>query len=67
MEQLRARLNALHGATRGKLTLLPFIARALVLAVREFPQINARFDDEAGVVTRHAAVHLGIATQTEAG
>jgi len=35
--------------------------------VREFPQMNARFDDEAGVVTRHAAVHLGMATQTEAG
>ena len=39
----------------------------MVLAVREFPQINARFDDEAGVVTRHGAVHLGIATQTDAG
>jgi len=41
--------------------------RAVVLAVREFPQMNARFDDEAGVVTRFSAVHLGMATQTEAG
>lgn len=67
LEALRARLNALHGAARGRLTLLPLLARAIVLGCREFPQINARFDDEAGVVTRVAAVHLGIATQTDAG
>ena len=40
---------------------------ALTLAVRQFPQMNARFDDEAGVVTRHGAVHIGIATQTTSG
>jgi 2-oxoisovalerate dehydrogenase E2 component (dihydrolipoyl transacylase) len=67
LETLRGKLNQKHGATRGKLTLLPFIMRAVVLAVRDYPQMNARFDDEAGVVTRHAAVHLGMATQTEAG
>ena len=67
LEALRARLNAKWGAQRGHLTLLPLLVRAVVLAVREFPQINARFDDEAGVVTRHGAVHLGIATQTEGG
>lgn len=67
LEQLRQRLNALHGNTRGKLTLLPFLARAMVLALRDFPQINARYDDEAGVVTRYEAVHLGVATQTDGG
>jgi len=67
LEALRGKLNQKHGATRGKLTMLPFIMRAVVLAVRDFPQMNARFDDEAGIVTRHAAVHLGMATQTEAG
>ena len=67
LEALRARLNAKWGAGRGRLTLLPLLVRAVVLAVREFPQINARFDDEAGVVTRHGAVHIGIATQTGAG
>ncbi len=67
LEALRAQLNAKHGAERGRLTVLPFVLRALVLAVRGFPQINARYDDEAGVVTRHGAVHAGIATQTEAG
>ena len=67
LEALRAKLNQLHGATRGKLTVLPFLARAMVLALREFPQINARYDDEAGVVTRYAGVHLGVATQTEGG
>ena len=67
LEALRGKLNQKHGATRGKLTMLPFIMRAVVLAVRDFPQMNARFDDEAGVVTRFSAVHLGMATQTEAG
>lgn len=67
LEALRASLNAQWAAQRGHLTLLPLLLRAVVLAVREFPQINARFDDEAGVVTRHGAVHLGIATQTGAG
>jgi 2-oxoisovalerate dehydrogenase E2 component (dihydrolipoyl transacylase) len=67
LEALRAQMNAKFAASKGKLTLLPFIARAVVLAVRDFPQMNARFDDDAGVVTRSGAVHLGIATQTEPG
>ena len=67
LEALRQRLNQIHGSTRGKLTLLPFLARAMVLALRDFPQINARFDDDAGVVTRHEGVHLGIAAQTDGG
>jgi 2-oxoisovalerate dehydrogenase E2 component (dihydrolipoyl transacylase) len=67
LEALRTRLNTRFAAERGKLTLLPLIARAVVLAVRDFPQMNARFDDDAGVVTQFGAVHLGIATQTDAG
>lgn len=67
LEALRARLNEKFGASRGKLTVLPFIARAMVLALEEFPHLNARFDDDAGVVTRFQPVHLGIATQTDAG
>ena len=67
LEALRARMNAKWAAQRGRLTLLPFLMRAVVLAVREFPQINARYDDVGDVVTRYGAVHLGIATQTESG
>jgi 2-oxoisovalerate dehydrogenase E2 component (dihydrolipoyl transacylase) len=67
IEALRARLNAKWKDERAHLTLLPLLVRALVLAVREYPQLNARFDDEAGVVTRHGAVHVGIATQTAHG
>ena len=67
LETLRAKLNAKHGKERGRLTVLPFLVRAVVLAVREHPQINARYDDDAAVVTRYGAVHLGIATQTEGG
>jgi len=67
IEALRARLNEKWGTERGRLTLLTFLVRAIVLAVREFPMVNARFDDEAGVLTRHDAVHVGIATQTPAG
>jgi len=67
LEALRARLNARWDGERGRLTLLAFLVRAIALAVREFPQVNARFDDDAGVLTQHAAVHLGIATQTDGG
>jgi 2-oxoisovalerate dehydrogenase E2 component (dihydrolipoyl transacylase) len=67
LETTRAALNARHAATRGRLTLLPLLMRALVGAVGEFPQVNARFDDEAGVVTRYGAVHLGVATDTPHG
>ncbi|MDZ4324418.1 MAG: dihydrolipoamide acetyltransferase family protein [Pseudomonas sp.] len=67
VEELRAHLNDKHGATRGKLTLLPFLVRALVVALRDFPQINARYDDEAQVITRLGAVHVGIATQADIG
>lgn len=66
LEALRGQLNAQY-ASRGKLTMLPLLARAIVIALRDFPDLNARFDDEAGVLTRHSAVHLGIATQTEPG
>ena len=67
LEALRERLNARWGKQRSHLTLLPFLVRALVPALREFPSINARFDDEAGVLTEHQAVHVGIATQTDSG
>lgn len=67
VEELRGHLNARHGAERGKLTVLPFVVRAVAVAVDGFPQMNATYDDEAEVVTRHGAVHAGIATQTPAG
>ncbi|MBV7551910.1 2-oxo acid dehydrogenase subunit E2 [Pseudomonas sp. PDM28] len=67
VEELRVHLNEKHGATRGKLTLLPFLVRAMVVALRDFPQINARYDDEAQVITRLGAVHVGIATQADIG
>ena len=67
LEALRTQLNDRHGETRGRLTVLPLLVRAIVLAVRELPQVNARYDDEAGTVTRFGAVHVGIATQTDNG
>ncbi|WP_395704097.1 dihydrolipoamide acetyltransferase family protein [Aquabacterium sp.] len=67
LEALRAQLNQRYAATRGKLTLLPLIARAVVIALRDFPRLNARYDDEGGVVTQYGAVHLGVAAQTDAG
>lgn len=67
LEALRGQLNARYGEERGKLTLLPLLMRAVVLAVRKFPDVNARYDDEANVVTRYQPVHIGIATQTDAG
>ncbi|MFL6607349.1 MAG: dihydrolipoamide acetyltransferase family protein [Pseudomonas sp.] len=67
LEELRVHLNEKHGASRGKLTLLPFLVRALVVALRDFPQMNARYDDEAQVIHRSGAVHVGVATQSDVG
>ena len=67
MVALRDELNRRHGAKRGELSPLAFAVRAVVRAVADFPQVNARFDDEAGVLTLHDAVHLGVATQTDGG
>ncbi|MFC3578594.1 dihydrolipoamide acetyltransferase family protein [Sphingomonas hylomeconis] len=66
LEDMRADLNANRGQ-RPKLTMLPLMIVAICKAIPAFPMINARYDDEAGVVTRHGAVHLGMATQTDAG
>jgi 2-oxoisovalerate dehydrogenase E2 component (dihydrolipoyl transacylase) len=66
LEAMRADLNANRG-NRPKLTMLPFLIVAICRTLPQFPMINARYDDEAGVVTRHGAVHLGMATQTDAG
>jgi 2-oxoisovalerate dehydrogenase E2 component (dihydrolipoyl transacylase) len=67
VEELRAHLNATKSKDQPKLNVLPFIARAIVVALRDQPQINATYDDEAGVLTQHAPVHLGIAAQTPNG
>ena len=66
IEAMRADLNANRGA-RPKLTMLPLLIVAICKTIPQFPMINARYDDENGVVTRHGAVHLGMATQTDAG
>ena len=71
LEELRARLNSQPGAAqnkdRPKLTILPFLMRAMVKAIGEQPGINAHFDDEAGVIRQFGAVHVGVAAQTPAG
>lgn len=67
LEELRAHLNATRAKDQPKLNVLPFIARAIVVALRDQPQINATYDDENGVLTQHAPVHLGIAAQTPNG
>jgi 2-oxoisovalerate dehydrogenase E2 component (dihydrolipoyl transacylase) len=66
LEAARGEINAARG-DRPKLTLLPFLIRALTVALPGFPMINARYDDAANVIRRHRAVHLGMATQTDAG
>lgn len=66
LEDMRADLNANRGG-RPKLTMLPFLIVAICRTIPQFPMINARYDDEGGVVTRYGAVHLGMATQTDAG
>tara|TARA_B110000444_G_C18847018_1_gene602712 strand:+ start:1038 stop:2315 length:1278 start_codon:yes stop_codon:yes gene_type:complete len=67
LEDLRQHLNATRPEGAPKLTYLPFIMQALVKALKESPECNALYDDEANIVTRHQAINLGIATQTDRG
>ena len=66
LEEMRAQLNAGRG-NRPKLTMLPLLIVAICKTLPDFPMLNARYDDEAGVVNRSGAVHMGMATQTPAG
>jgi len=66
LEQARAMMNEDRG-DRPKLTMLPFLISALCRTLPSYPQINARYDDEANVVHRSGAVHMGMATQTDNG
>ena len=66
LEAMRTALNANRGQ-KPKLTLLPFLIVAIAKILPDFPMINARYDDEAGTVTRYGALHLGMAAQTDAG
>ncbi len=67
LEALRGELNADRPAEQPKLTLLPFLMRAVARLVPQFPQVNARYDDEAGILRCFEGVHVGIATQTAGG
>ena len=66
LEELRAQLNSARGG-KPKLTMLPLLISAICRTLPQFPMLNARYDDEAGVVQRFGAVHLGMAAQTDAG
>ncbi len=66
LERMRGDLNA-HRGQRPKLTMLPLMITAICKLIPQYPMINARYDDEAGIVTQHGAVHLGMATQTDNG
>lgn len=66
MEDMRGDMNISRG-DRPKLTALPILIAAICKTLRDYPMLNARYDDAANVVTRFGAVHLGIATQTDAG
>jgi len=67
LEELRTTLNAQERPERPRLTLMPFLMQALVKAIVDFPEMNALYDDENETVDRHGGVHIGIATQTNAG
>ena len=67
LEAVRAQLNKKWRSERGHLTLLPFLMRAIVRTVPEYTEINARYDDDGGTLTKYGAVHIGIATQTPGG
>ncbi len=66
LEVLRAQLNDSRG-DKPKLTILPLLITAICKTLPDFPMMNARYDDDAGVVTRHGSVNMGLAAQTDAG
>lgn len=66
LEDTRAMMNRDRGSN-SKLTLLPFLITAMARALPEWPMLNATYDDDANVVTRHGSLHLGMATQTPNG
>ena len=67
LEALRADVNSTKRAERPHLTVLPFLMRALVMALHDFPRMNARFDDTTDTLYRHGGMHIGIAIQTVNG
>ena len=67
LEELRGELNTTYQADRPKLTVLPFVIKAIVESARELPEINSIYDDDSNVVYQHGGVHVGIATQTDSG
>lgn len=67
LEDLRGTMNKSRKPDQPKLTILPFLMRAMVRTIAEQPGINATFDDEAGIITRSSAVHIGVAAQTPSG
>jgi 2-oxoisovalerate dehydrogenase E2 component (dihydrolipoyl transacylase) len=66
LEETRAMMNGDRGSNP-KLTLLPFLITAMARTLPDFPMLNARYDDEANVIHRSGAVHMGMATQTDNG
>jgi 2-oxoisovalerate dehydrogenase E2 component (dihydrolipoyl transacylase) len=67
LEELRASLNKDKRPEQTRLTVLPFLMRAMVRTIAEQPNLNALFDDDAGVLHRHSGVHIGVAAQTPLG
>ncbi len=67
LETLRGQLNAARKPEQPKLTLLPFLMRAMAVAIAEQPQLNSIYDDEAGIVHQHGGMHMGVAAQTSNG
>jgi 2-oxoisovalerate dehydrogenase E2 component (dihydrolipoyl transacylase) len=67
LESLRSHLNTKRQSGQPSLTYLPFLVTGLIRVLREFPQCNAQYDAERGVIIRYRAVHVGVATQTPDG
>ena len=67
LERVRSTLNEKRAEGRPKITILPLLVRAMVRAIKEHPQMNARYDGDKGIVSQYGGVHVGIAAQTDNG
>ncbi len=65
---LRARAKAAFAEREGvNLTFLPFIARAVIDALKIHPNINASYNEDTKEITYYDAEHLGFAVDTDQG
>lgn len=67
LEKFRKELNAEHQSAGIKVTMLAFLIKALVSALKEYPRFNASLDNSGENLILKKYIHIGVAMDTPAG